>query len=458
MSGVIGIYSKNRNDVSQIAYYGLYALQHRGQISSGMVVNNNGLIDYHRSLGLVQDVFSKETIEGLIGNIAIGHVRHTSENDGKDKNNVEPLAVGYKRGALALSLDGSIVNSKRLRKELEEKGNIFQTDLDAELIANLIARYHDDNLQEAIIKVIREISGSYSMTLMTSNKLMGARDPYGLKPLSIGKFNDCYILSSETCAFDTIGADFVRDIEPGEVVLIDESGISTIYKETRKKSMCIFEYIYFSRPDSRFDKTSIYRSRYEAGKELAREFKSQGDIVIGAPDSGIIGAIGYAKESGIPYAEGIIKNRYVGRTFIKPTQELREVGVRIKLNALDENIKDKKIILVDDSIVRGTTIRRTVDMLKQAGAKEVHVRIISPPITNPCYLGFDLPSKDDLIAARMTVEDIRKEIQADSLYYLTLEGLKKSIGSNDSFCIGCFRGQYPLKNENQKKEEVGLCL
>ena len=458
MSGVIGIYSKDRNDLSQIAYYGLYALQHRGQISCGMVVNNNDLIDYHKSLGLVQDVFSKETIEGLIGNIAIGHVRHTSENGGKDKNNVEPLAVGYKRGGLALSLDGSIVNSKRLRKELEEKGNIFQTDLDGELIANLIARYHDDNLQEAIIKVIKEISGSYSMTLMTSNKLIGARDPYGLKPLSLAKFNDCYILSSETCAFDTIGGEFIRDIEPGEVVLIDESGVRTIFHKEKKKSRCLFEYIYFARPDSRLDGISVYKSRYQAGRELYREHKSDADIVIGAPDSGIVGAIGYAKESKIPYAEGIIKNRYVGRTFIEPTQELREVGVRIKLNALNENIEGKKIILVDDSIVRGTTIKRTVDMLKKAGAKEVHVRIISPPITNPCYLGFDLPSKDDLIAARMSVEEIRDQIQADSLYYLSLEGLEKSIGGNDSFCRGCFIGQYPLENENLNKEEVELCL
>lgn len=449
MSGVIGIYSKNRNDVTNILYYGLYALQHRGQASSGIAVNNNGLVDYYKDSGLVHEIFSKESIESLIGNIAIGHVRYATQHEGKkNKNSVQPLAVGYKRGALALSLDGSIVNCKKLRDGLEDMGSIFQTDLDAEVIANLIARYHKDNIEEAVIKAISGISGSYSMVLMTSDKLIGARDPYGLKPLSLGRLGEDFILSSETCAFDTIGADFIRDIEPGEVVAIDENGVNTILKSAKEKRNCLFEFIYLARPDSYIEGRSIYQSRFRAGKELYREFKTDGDIVIGAPDSGIVAAIGYAEESGIPYAEGMIKNRYVGRTFIQPTQELREQGLRIKLNALKENINNKRIILVDDSIVRGTTLKRTVDMLKRAGAKEVHVRISSPPVTNPCHLGIDTPSKENLIAANMTIDKIREEINADSLYYLSLDGLIKSIGKDCGFCTGCFTGKYPIPIEN----------
>lgn len=444
MSGVFGIYSKNRKDVSSIAYYGVYALQHRGQVSSGIAVNNNGFVDYYKDLGLVNEVFSKEIIEGLMGNIAIGHIRYASQHEGKNKNNIQPLAVGYKRGALALSLDGSITNSKEMRSQLEDMGSIFQSELDAEVIANMIARYHKDNVEEAVIKTITSMKGSYSMILMTSDKLIGARDPFGLKPLALGRLDDEYILSSETCAFDTIGADFVRDIEPGEVVAIDEKGITTILNKPMKRNSCLFEYIYLARPDSHIDGRSVYASRLESGRELFRELKTEADIVIGAPDSGIVAAIGYSQESNIPYAEGMVKNRYVGRTFIQPTQELREQGVKIKLNALKENIDGKKIILVDDSIVRGTTLKRTVDLLKRAGAKEIHVRISSPPVTDSCYLGIDTPSKENLIAANKTVEEIREEIGADSLYYLSLNGLIKAVGENKGFCTGCFTGSYPI--------------
>lgn len=449
MSGVVGIYSKERNNVSQIIYYGLYALQHRGQVSCGISVNNNGFIDYFKDLGLVHEVFLKDTMERLRGNIGIGHVRYAFSSEDHNIVNTQPLVAGYKKGALALALDGIVVNSSKIKDKLEDMGTLFQSDLDAEVIANLIARYTKDDIEEALIKTLNEVIGSYGLVVMTNDRLIGARDPFGLKPLSLGKFGDDYILASETCAFDTIGAEFIRDIEPGEVVVINNKGVKTISKKPSGRKLCLFELIYFARPDSLVDGKSIYLSRIEAGRQLARETNISGDIVIGAPDSGIVFAIGYAEESKIPYAEGIIKNRYVGRTFIQPSQELREQGVKIKLNALRENIEGKRIILVDDSIVRGTTIKRTVDMLKKAGAKEIHICIGSPPVQNPCHLGMDTPDKSNLISANMSIEEIRKSIGADSLHFISLEGLIKSTGGDNGFCRGCFSGEYaiPVNNE-----------
>lgn len=443
MSGIIGVYSREKYDVSQIAYYGLYALQHRGQISCGMAVNNNGFIDYFKGLGLINEAFSQDALNKLIGNIAIGHVRYASSHEGKDGNNIQPLVSGYKKGALAISLDGRIINSDKLREELEAEDVLFQSDSDAEVIAKLIAKFSHMPFEEALLQAISQIKGSYSFIIMTQDKLIGARDPFGLKPLSLGKLGNDYVLASESCAFDTIGGEFIRDVEPGEVLLIDEKGVSTLTKGFQKRNHCLFEFIYFARPDSYLDGRSVYLSRIEAGKQLYREQITEADLVIGAPDSGIEAAIGYAEESKIPYGEGLIKNRYVGRTFIQPTQQMREKGVRIKLNALSENIKGKRIVLVDDSIVRGTTIKRTIQILRSAGAKEVHVRISSPPVINTCYLGMDTPNKDSLIAANMTVEEISKMIGADSLYYLSLEGLMKAAGNN-GFCNGCFGGQYPI--------------
>ncbi|WFA08811.1 amidophosphoribosyltransferase [Tissierella sp. Yu-01] len=445
MSGVVGIYSAKSNDVSQLIYYGLYALQHRGQVSCGIAVNNNGYIDYYKELGLVHEIFSKDKLERLRGNIGIGHVRYASSNEEQNLINTLPLVAGYKRGALALTLDGTVVNSQSIKDGLEDAGIIFQSSLDGEVVANLIARNHKDNLEEAIIKTLNEIEGSYGLIMMTSDRLIGARDPFGLKPLSIGKLDNDYLLASESCAFDTIGAEFVRDVEPGEIVVINHEGIRTINKNPKKRSLCLFELIYFARPDSLLDGKSIYLSRLEAGRQLARESENYADIVIGAPDSGIVFAIGYAEESKIPYAEGIIKNRYVGRTFIQPSQDLREQGVKIKLNVVKENIKGKRVILVDDSIVRGTTIKRTVDMLKKAGAKEVHVRIASPQVINPCHLGMDTPSKENLIAAKLSTEEIRELIGADSLNYLSIDGLVQSVGGNNGFCKGCFNGEYAIK-------------
>ena len=444
MSGIIGVYSREKYDVSQIAYYGLYALQHRGQISCGMAVNNNGFIDYFKGLGLINEAFSQDALNKLIGNIAIGHVRYASSHEGKDGNNIQPLVSGYKKGALAISLDGRIINSDKLREELEAEDVLFQSDSDAEVIAKLIAKFSHMPFEEALLQAISQIKGSYSFIIMTQDKLIGARDPFGLKPLSLGKLGNDYVLASESCAFDTIGGEFIRDVEPGEVLLIDEKGVSTLTKGFQKRNHCLFEFIYFARPDSYLDGRSVYLSRIEAGKQLYREQITEADLVIGAPDSGIEAAIGYAEESKIPYGEGLIKNRYVGRTFIQPTQQMREKGVRIKLNALSENIKGKRIVLVDDSIVRGTTIKRTIQILRSAGAKEVHVRISSPPVINTCYLGIDTPNKDSLIAANMTVEEISKMIGADSLYYLSLEGLMKAAGDHKGFCNGCFGGQYPI--------------
>lgn len=447
LCGVFGIYSKEKKNISQIIYYGLYALQHRGQDSAGMAINNNGYIDYHKGLGLAYEVLDKDVLNRLRGDIGIGHVRSGSSGETTTANS-EPLVVGYKQGALALAYDGNLVNYKELREKMEDDGIIFQSSIDTEVIANLIARYHKEDIEQAIIKAVKDIKGSYALVLMTNDRLIGIRDPYGLKPLCIGKLGKDYILSSETCALDTIGANFVRDVEPGEMVVIIDGDIKSIRtKESKCKSICLFEIIYLARPDSKLDGKSIYLLRREAGRNLAREHPAEGDIVISAPDSGTVAAIGYAEESKIPYDEGLIKNRYVGRTFIQPTQELREIGVRIKLNVLKENVEGKRVILVDDSIVRGTTMKRIVGMLKEAGAKEVHVRIASPPVKHPCHLGMHTPEKENLIAANKSIDKIRDEIGADSLNYLSLEGLLEAVGGENSYCIGCFCGKYPVNKD-----------
>lgn len=458
MSGVIGLYTEEEKNISKNIYYGLYALQHRGQESTGMAINNNGFVDYTKEFGLVHEAYDNETLDRLRGNIGIGHVR-SSDTIENVTANVEPLVIGYKKGALALANDGNIVNAKEIRNGLEDEGVIFQSNTDAEVIANLIARYHKDDIEKAIIKALNTIKGSYTLVLLTTDKLIGIRDPYGMKPLSIGKLGNDYVLSSETCAFDTMGAKLLRDVEPGEMVVINKEGLKSIkFDKNKPKKMCLFEFIYFARPDSKIDGISIYLARREAGRILAKESPAEGDIVIAAPDSGTVAAIGYAEASGIPYDEGLIKNRYVGRTFIQPTQELREQGVKIKLNVLDENVKGRKVILVDDSIVRGTTIRQTVKMIKDAGAKEVHVRISSPPVKYSCHFGMDTSKRKQLIAAEKTVEEIRETIGADSLAFLSLEGLIKGAGNRGIFCTGCFNNIYPMdiSCREEKKDEVNL--
>lgn len=447
MSGIFGIYSKDHRDISQIIYYGLYALQHRGQGSAGIAVNNNGYIDNYKDLGLAYEVLNKETLERLRGNIGIGNVKQSKVEE-LNTINAEPLVVGYKQGALALAYDGSLVNFSELRGRMEDDGVIFQTSSDTEIIANLIARYHKDDIEQAIMRAVRDIKGSHSLVIMTNDRLIGVRDPYGIKPLCIGKIGNDYVLSSETCALDTIGAKYVRDVEPGEMVVIVDGEIkSIITKEPQAKKICLFEVIYFARPDSKLDGKSIYLLRREAGRNLAKEALAEGDIVISAPDSGTVAAIGYAEESGIPYDEGLIKNRYIGRTFIQPTKELREQGVKIKLNVLKENVVGRRVIIVDDSIVRGTTMKGVVKMIREAGAKEIHVRISAPPVKYPCHLGMHTPDAENLIAGRKTVEEIRDIIGADSLEFLSMDGLLDAVEREDVYCTGCFSGKYPVEKQ-----------
>lgn len=452
--GVMGMYDSSSNDVSHKLVYGLLALQHRGQESAGIAVNDNGTIQHHKNMGLVTEVFNSEIIEKLKGNIGIGHVRYSTTGE-SHVYNAQPLVVKYRNGSIALAHNGNLVNADTIREILEEDGVVFQTSTDSEVIANLMARYHKSNIEKAVKKVMELLKGAYALTIMTDEKLIGARDPHGLRPLCIGKTDEGYVLASESCALDTIGAELLRDVEPGEIVVIDDNGITSIPNDKWcKKNLCIFELIYFSRPDSIMDETNIYVSRKEAGKILAKEHPVEADIVISVPDSGTVAAIGYAEESGIPYTEGLIKNRYIGRTFIQPNQELREQGVRLKLNVLVNNVKDKRVVLVDDSIVRGTTIRRIVDMLKNAGAKEVHIRVSSPPVKYSCYFGIDTPNREKLVAANYTVEEIREQTHADSLGYISMEGLIKSTGrnvrqNNTGFCSACFDGDYPMEVPRQ---------
>lgn len=447
--GVFGVWGSDRVDVARLAYFGLYALQHRGQESCGIAVNHEGEFSGHKGMGLVSEVFTEKVLDRLDGQMAVGHSRY-STTGGNSIENAQPLIVNYKEGRLALAHNGNLVNAVALRRELEDTGAIFQTATDSEVIANLISRYGIacHNIQEVLIRTMNRIMGSYAIVIMTQKCLIGIRDPWGLRPLSIGKLYNSYILTSETCALDAVGAEFVRDVEPGEIVFIENGEIRSVKAITDKPHrLCIFEHIYFARPDSYIDGASVYRARIEAGRTLAREHPVEADLVVGVPDSGLTAAIGYSRESGIPYGEALIKNRYVGRTFIQPNQKMREQSVNIKLNALKDEIEGKRIILIDDSIVRGTTTKKIVQMLKNAGAKEIHMRISSPPVKFPCYFGIDISSKKQLIAANHTIEEIRSMIGADSLGYLSVDGLVRTpVGApENAFCTACFTGNYPME-------------
>lgn len=446
--GVFGVYDNDGFDCARLTYYGLYALQHRGQESCGIAVNDDGTIVYHKDIGLVPEVFNDVILDHLKGQIAVGHVRYSTTGCNL-RENAQPLVTKYVKGTLTVAHNGNLVNASKIRSELEKAGAIFQTTNDSEVIAYLIARERVkcSSVEEAVTSVMGSIQGSYSLVIMSPRKLIGVRDPWGIRPLSIGKLNNSYILASETCAFDAVNAEFIRDVEPGEVVVIDKDGLRSIKDNCSGTSnMCIFEFIYFARPDSIIEGASVYEARKEAGRLLAKEHPVEADLVIGVPDSGLSAAIGYAEESGIPYGEGLIKNRYIGRTFIQPTQSQREIGVKIKLNALKSSIEGKRIVMIDDSIVRGTTSRRIVSMLKDAGAKEVHLRVSSPPFKWPCYFGTDIPSRKQLVACNNTIDEIRDMIGADSLGYLSLESLSKmAVGAKCGFCDGCFTGKYPMK-------------
>ncbi len=446
--GVFGIFGRENSDSARLTYYALYALQHRGQESAGIAVNNNGEFSYHKDMGLVPEIFNEEIINSLKGTSAIGHVRY-STTGASLRDNAQPMVIKYKNGHMGLAHNGNLVNASKVRERLEEQGVIFQSTIDSEVILNLISRFRltSSGIEAAIEKMMDEIKGSYALTILTPKKLIGVRDPFGIRPLCIGMLDETYVLASETCALDAVGAAYFRDVKPGEIVVIDENGLTSVQTRVPETSkLCIFEHIYFARPDSYIDGASVYRSRIESGRRLAKEHPVAADLVIGVPDSGLSAAMGYSRESGIPYGVGLIKNRYIGRTFIQPDQDKREKGVRIKLNALKDAIDGKRVIMIDDSIVRGTTSRRIVQLLRDAGAKEVHMMVSSPPVKYPCHFGIDIDSKSQLVASEHSIEEIRDMIGADSLGYLSIEGLLETpVGSTCGFCTGCFRGDYPME-------------
>ena len=442
--GVFGVWGVPH--AAEVTYYGLHSLQHRGQEGCGIVsVNDNGELHRVKGLGLVTEVFNSENLGSLHGNMAVGHVRYSTHGGGGIEN-VQPFLFRHNSGDFALVHNGNVVNSAQLRKYLEDRGSLFQSTSDSEILAHLIkkeTRYHDRPRIFSIIDALNMLEGAFAFLIMTANRIYACRDKYGLRPLSIGKLGDGWVVSSETCAFDVLGAEFVRDVEPGEIVTIDKQGIrSRDYSMYKRHEMCSMEYIYFARPDSDIDGCNVHAYRKESGRLLFKESPADADIVVGVPDSSLSAAMGYAEASGLPYEMGLIKNKYIGRTFIQPSQELREKGVRMKLSAVRSIVKGKRVVLVDDSIVRGTTSRRIVTMLKEAGATEVHVRIASPQMTHPCFYGVDTSTRDELISARKDLEGVREEICADSLAFLTPGALLKA-GNRKELCMACFTGEYP---------------
>ena len=447
--GVFGVFSKATTDVASYAYYALYALQHRGQESAGIVVNDDGLFTSWRDVGLVSEVFPRERLKSLgTGNIAVGHVRYgTTGSD--NKRNVQPILVNHYKGRMALAHNGNLTNSHELRQELESKGSIFHTTTDSEVIAYIIVqeRLKAPSIEAAVSASMDKIVGAYSLVISSPTKLIAVRDPNGFRPLCMGKLKDgSVVFASESCGLDAIGAKFERDIRPGEIVVVDKTGIKSDTSHCGKapKKLCVFEFIYFARPDSVIDGSSVHIARQRAGAFLALEHPVQADIVIGVPDSGLDAAMGYAKQSGIPFGLGFIKNKYIGRTFISPTQDMRENEVNIKLNPIRSVVEGKRVVLIDDSIVRGTTCRRTIDLLRKAGAREIHMRVSAPPFVSECYYGTDIDDKNKLIANHHTVDEIAEIIGVDSLGYLSLDDVVKLADNTEcGFCTACFGGGYP---------------
>lgn len=446
--GVVGVYTNNPDITSQLIYYGLFALQHRGQESAGIAIHTGKRIEFHKDMGLVADVLTQDVIDRLSGNIAIGHVRYSTDGE-SEKQNAQPLVVRYKEGSIALAHNGNLVNVDSLRDILENEGVIFQTSTDSEVVANLVSRHYRGSIVKSIQTTMEVVKGAYAFVFMTEKELIGVRDNYGLRPLCLGKREDGYLLASESCGITAMGGEFIRDIEPGEIVVINEEGVNSI-KTTKyaQQNLCIFEHVYFARPDSNLDGVNVYETRYNSGRLLAKEAPVKADLVFSVPDSGTPAALGYAAELNIPYGLGIIKNRYAKRTFIEPKQSLRERGVKTKLSILKEIVKDKIVVMVDDSIVRGTTTKQIVKMVKEAGAKEVHVRIASPPVTHSCFFGINTPDRSKLIGANKTIEEIKEHIEADSIHFLSLEGLIKSTGSTAGYCKACLNGNYPMEVPN----------
>lgn len=453
--GVFGIFGDDSDDVVSDAYHALHALQHRGQESCGIAVGNNGVITGHRDLGLVTDVFTPDRLARLPkGQMAIGHCRYSALGGAK-RSNAQPLVVQHIKGGMALAQNGNITNAAVLREQLELGGAIFQSTSDTEVIAYCITKERLDapSIEEAVKRATAMLEGAYSLVVMSPRKLIAARDPLGFHPMCIGKRGDSYVVASESCALDILGAQFVRDVEPGEIVTISKGGIKSDTSHCQEKTaMCVFEFIYFARPDSVLDGSSVHVARKRAGAFLALAHPVQADVVIGVPDSGLDAALGYAQQSGIPYGVGFIKNKYIGRTFIQPTQKQRENAVRIKLNTISETVRDKRVVLIDDSIVRGTTSALIVRLLREAGAKEVHMRLSAPPFLHPCYFGTDIDSTENLIAHNHSVEEIAEIIGVDSLGFLPIAAVHKlADNSNCGFCAACFTGEYPAKPPEKPK-------
>lgn len=447
--GVFGIAAPEGKEISAAhdAYTALFALQHRGQEAAGIAVNKNGVIHCHKDTGLVSAVFNQEILDNMPGSMAIGHVRYSTTGDTR-RENAQPISITHVKGNLAVAHNGNLVNAGELRREIELDGGIFRSSNDTEVLVYTIVkeRLKCGSIEEAVMNTMHRIEGAYSLVVMSPRKLIAARDPHGFRPLCIGLLdNDCYIFASETCALDALGAKFIRDVEPGEVCVVENGELRSMHCGIEcKSSACVFEYIYFARPDSIIDGASVELARQEAGKYLSIEHPVGADVVIGVPDSGIPAAIGYAKFSGIPYGVGLIKNRYIARTFIQPGQDKRERSVRLKLNALRTAIEGKRVIMVDDSIVRGTTCRRTIDLLWKAGAKEIHMRVSAPPFVSECYYGTDIDDKNNLIATHHTVDEIAKIIGVNSLGYLSIEDVVKLADNTENgFCTACFGGGYP---------------
>ncbi len=443
--GVFGIYDPV-GDCARTAYYGLYALQHRGQEACGIAAINDRELSFHKDVGLVGEVFHEGILDELNGTMAVGHVRYSTAG-GLRRENAQPLTLNYVKGTLALAHNGNLPHADELRTKFEYQGAIFQTTSDSELIAYAIAqaRLRCPSVEEAVQKALSGLRGAWSLIVMSPRKLVAARDPWGFRPLCMGRRGDAVMFASESCALDAVGARFERELGPGEIVAVEDGAVRTIQKPTGGGHLCIFEYIYFARPDSTICGQSVHEARRRAGYFLAQEYPVEADVTVGVPDSGLDAALGYAEASGIPYGVGLVKNRYIGRTFITPGQDHREQAVRIKLGALRSCVEGKRVVLVDDSIVRGTTSRQIVSLLREAGAKEVHLRSSAPPFIAPCYFGTDIPNKDELIACRYSVEEIRAQTGADSLGFLSLDALKRIVpDAACGFCDGCFTGKYPL--------------
>jgi amidophosphoribosyltransferase len=467
--GVFGIYG--HPNAAELTYYGLYALQHRGQESAGIVTCDGEQFREHKGMGLVPQIFQNDVLKNLSGSMAVGHTRYSTTGSSHLRN-AQPLTIDCWRGQIAIAHNGNLTNAAVLRDELEAKGQVFQTTVDSEIILHLMAQPTLGGVENNLVQTLRRIEGSYSLVIMTEQEIIGVRDPHGFRPLSIGRVGDAYVLASETCAFDLIQAKFVRDVEPGEIVIINKNGLKSIqaFPDHKRRAFCVFEYVYFARPDSNISGRNVYRTRVEMGRQLAREYPIQADLVVPVPDSGNCAALGYSLESGIPYEMAFVRNHYVGRSFLQPTQLIRDFNVRVKLNLVCELVKGKRVIIVDDSIVRGTTCRTRVNSLKEAGATEVHVLVSCPPHMNPCVYGIDFPDRKKLMAANYSIDEIRKYLNADSLGYLSQDGMIAATGlPKNSFCMACYDGDYPvpydanvdkhiIETRRQRAESVGDSL